>query len=249
MHEPQNWMWLIGKRSALIWTGNVFVQTWSCADIRRLPLLYNCFRQSDRPIRRKQENVTLENTTVHAARPSASWALWPHDGEDRAYPLRARFNFPLSSEPTLTVFNHSCFPWISLCSHRRRNSNVMKIPEGLDNWRLLYRVKRYFRQRKRNWTAEHGKAQDFGLRPASKELSLARKGERSLSMDSNSSSWSRKRWKCCRDVYVTEWASLWKEPGRSSCGRDWMLNFDLNLRRFGSHLLTRLTWWISGLNL
>lgn len=60
----------------------------------------------------------------------------------------------------------------------------MKIPEGLDNWRLLYRVKRNFRQRKRSWTAEHEKGEDFGLRPATKELSLARKRGRSLSMDS-----------------------------------------------------------------
>lgn len=60
----------------------------------------------------------------------------------------------------------------------------MKIPEGLDNWRLLYRVKRYFRQRKRSWTAVHGKGEDFGLGPATKELSLARKGVRSLSVDS-----------------------------------------------------------------
>lgn len=60
----------------------------------------------------------------------------------------------------------------------------MKIPEGLDNWRLLYRVKHYFRQRKRSWTTEHEKGEDFGLHPATKELSLARKRERSLSVDS-----------------------------------------------------------------
>lgn len=61
----------------------------------------------------------------------------------------------------------------------------MKIPEGLENQRLLYGVKRYFRQRKRGWTAEHEKGGGvFGLRPATEELSLARKGVRSLSMDS-----------------------------------------------------------------
>lgn len=120
-------------------------------------------------------------------------------------PLGARLNFPFEQRAnTNCIQSRLFFPRISLCSHRGKNSNVMKIPEGLDNRRLLCRVKRYFRQHKRSRTAEHEKGEDSGVRPATKELSLAKKGARSLSVGSIHHLDPGVRWKRCTCAYVSK---------------------------------------------
>lgn len=102
------------KSNVINWKTKCFPLNWEClpvqiggwcrlAKARNLLLFENCSCCSD------HTRWQGDSEALHAAWPSASWALWPHGGEVWAYPLGARFNFPLSSEPTLTVFNHGCF--------------------------------------------------------------------------------------------------------------------------------------------